>query len=194
MDKVKTGVTMAELQRLEAEHDDKRFEVEDGEIIEGESAVTWLHMMIMLNLFRMLDAFVRTHKLGTVYPDGARYVLAATTEDIQRAYEPDLSFLRPGRIPADFDWNGDFTGTPDLAVEITSPGQSSARLLAKIARYLEAGSEEAWLIYPQSRTLYQFRRDEAEPRVYREGDSVDVAALFPGLTLNLADLFVTDAA
>lgn len=83
-------------------------------------------------------------------------------------------------------------GAPDLAVEIASPGQTNAVLLPKITRYLQAGSEEAWLIYPWRRTLYQYRRDAEEPALYSEAQMIDTSALFPGLKLVLADLFVTE--
>jgi Uma2 family endonuclease len=153
-----------------------------------------LHVIIIQNLFRILDPFVRANELGCVFTDGARYSLVGTPQDIERARKPDFSFLRAGRIPQDFDWAGDFVGTPALAVEIASSGQTNTVLLPKITRYLQAGSEEAWLIYPWRRTLYQYRRDAEAPVLYRETDVIDTSALFPGLRLVLAELFVTEDA
>jgi Uma2 family endonuclease len=190
MEKVKTIVTQEDLQRLDAQ--DKWVEVEDGEIIESENDVTWLHAYMIQNLFLILHPFVRANKLGTVHIDRVRYILKGTPQDIERARKPDFSFLRAGRVPTDFDWSGDFVGAPDLAVEIASPGQTNTVLLPKITRYLQAGSEEAWLIYPWHRTLYQYRRDAEEPVKYGESDVIDTSALFSGLTLVLADLFVTE--
>jgi len=190
MEQIKTRVTQADLQRLDAE--DKWIEVEHGEIIESESGVTVFHHIIILNLLFVLRPFVRDNKLGTVFGDGVRYILVGTLEDIERARIPDLSFLRVGRIPKDFDWSGDFVGAPDLAVEVASPGQTNTVLLPKIIRYLEAGSEEAWLIYPSRRVLYQYRRDAEEPVLYRDNEVVDTSVLFPGLKLVLADLFITE--
>jgi Uma2 family endonuclease len=190
MEQIKTRVTQADLQRLDAE--DKWVEVEDGQIIESENEVTALHVVIIQNLFRILDPFVRTYKLGIVFVDGLRYILAGTPQDIERARKPDFSFVRAGRIPNDFDWAGDFVGAPDLAVEVASPGQTNTVLLPKITRYLQAGSEEAWLIYPWRRELHQYRRDAEAPVVYREAEVIDTSTLFPGLNLVLADLFVTE--
>jgi Uma2 family endonuclease len=190
VEQVKTGVSLADLQRLDA--DDKWVEVEDGEIIARENHVTFLHLIVIQNLFRILDPFVRLHHLGTVYMDGVRYILAGTTTAIQRAHKPDFSFLRAGRIPPDFDWSGDFVGAPDLAVEVASPGQTNSILLPKITRYLQAESEEAWLIYPVRRTLYQYRGDAEEPVIYRDDAIINTSVLFPGLTLPLRDLFITE--
>lgn len=181
------SVTMADLQRLDAE--DKWVEVDDGAILEGEHDVTFLHLIIIQNLFRLLHPFVREHQLGHVFIDGARYILAGTPDDIERARKPDFSFLRAGHIPADFDWSGDFVGAPDLAVEVVSPGQTNTILLPKIFRYLEAGSEEAWLIYPSRKTVYQYRRNADEPQIYSHDDLIDTQALFPGLQLVTSELF-----
>jgi hypothetical protein len=190
-DQIITRITQADLQRLDAE--DKWIEVDDGVIVESENNVTFLHLIIIQNMFRILDPFVRMHKLGTVYMDGVRYILMGTPQNVQRAHKPDFSFLRAGRIPADFDWSGDFVGAPDLAVEVASPGQTNTILLPKIARYLQAGSDEAWLIYPWRKELYQFHRDAEVPNVYGEGDTIDTAVLFPNLSIVVHELFVTEA-
>lgn len=189
-DKIRTIITLADLQQLDAE--DKWVEVEDGAIIEDDHNVTFLHLVIMQNLFRLLDPFVYARKLGDVYMDGVRYILAGTANDIERARKPDLSFLRVGRIPPDFDWSGDFVGAPDLAVEIISPGQTNTVLLPKIFRYLEAGSDEAWLIYPHRKALYQYRRSADEPSIYTGDAVIDTSDLFPGLQLVVSELFVTE--
>ena len=72
-----------------------------------------------------------------------------------------------------------------------SPGQTNTVLLTKISRYLEAGSEEAWLIYPQNQSLFQFHPNAEEPKIYRRADGVDTSLLFPGLKFAVQDLFVT---
>jgi Uma2 family endonuclease len=182
-------VTQADLQKLDAE--DKWFEVVDGDIIESERDVTPLHYLIIINLFRLLDPFVMTHKLGSIFPDGMRFIIEGTTDNIQWAPHPDLAFVRTGRIPADFDWTSDFVLAPDLVVEVVSPGQSNPEMLKKISRYLSGGCAEAWLIYPARKTIVQYRLNADVPAIYQTGDAIDGSALFPGLTLNVDDLFVT---
>jgi Uma2 family endonuclease len=180
-------ITPEALRRLDT--DESWIEVDDGRIIESERDMTWLHVLIIRNLFRLLDVYVREQGLGLVLPDGARYILSASrTKGIQRAYIPDLSFVRAGRIPADFDWMGDFSGAPDLAVEVVSPGQSNAVVLPKISRYLESGTEEAWVIYQGSRSLWQVRGDAEEP-IHFTGAAQIQSPLFPAFSISLADLF-----
>lgn len=192
VDQAKARVTQDDLQRLEAAHDDKTFEVEDGEIVEREKGMTPLHVVVTLNLYDILKPFVKAHMLGRVFTDGVRYILEAVEEDIQRAYQPDFSFLRASRITTGFNWRKDVIGAPDLAVEVASPGQGGAFLFARMERFILAGSEEAWLIYPLTQKVYQFRRDEDEPRIYLENDTIDTSTLFPGLVLPMRALFVTD--
>ncbi len=187
LEQVKTTITQVDLQQLEAE--DKWIEVEDGELIIGENIVPPIHVIVIRNLFRLLDAYVTSNQLGEVLINGVRYILGGTSQNVQRAYIPDLSFLRAGRIPPDFDWLSDFVGAPDLAVEVASPGQTNALLLRKIARYLEAGSAEAWLIYPTSKTIYQYRPTDEEPNRYGDDALIDTAALFPGLILMTSHIF-----
>jgi Uma2 family endonuclease len=112
-DQIKT-ITQDDLHRLQAEG--KRVEVENGIIVEV-APVTNFHLMIIRTLFRILDAHVMANALGDVYMDGFRYVLFGERNDIQTDYIPDLSFLRKNRIPTDYDYNNDFPGAPDLAVD-----------------------------------------------------------------------------
>jgi Uma2 family endonuclease len=187
-EKIDTLITDEELNLLEGQSDEYWIEVEDGEIIKVERKMTFFHMLIIQNLFRILDEFVRANDLGYVFIDGGRYILAGKRKGVQRAYQPDLSFMRKGRID-DFDWQGDFEGAPDLAVEVVSPGQGNPYYLKRISRYFEAGVEEIWLIDPARRELHQYRHDDDVSRLYSEADTIKFEKLFPNLELVMADLF-----
>jgi len=191
VEQLETSVISAEdLRRLDT--DEAWMEVDDGSIIESERDMTWLHVLIIQNLYDLLRPYVSQHQLGWVLMDGARYILSASrTQGVQRAYIPDLSFVRAGRIPPDFDWMGDFSGAPDLAVEVVSPGQSNAVVLPKISRYLQSGTEEAWVIYQGSRSLWQYRRDAEEPVQFNSQAQI-VTPLFPALSISVRDLFVAE--
>lgn len=182
-------ITQEDLLELDAQ--DKWIEVVDGEIVEDENNLTYLHVIIIDNLFRLLDIFVRTNKLGRVQTDGLRFILIGTRKRIRLARKPDFSFVRSGRIAAGYDWSGDFEGAPDLAVEVASPGQTNTTLTKKISDYLSAGTEEAWLIYPLRSEIYQYRHDAEIPRLYKV-DEVIETPLFPNLQIALNNIFATE--
>jgi Uma2 family endonuclease len=190
-EKIQT-ITQADLIRLEAESDEFSIEVDDGAIVKVEHTMTFFHVLIMQNLYDILVAYIRAYQLGSVFMDGARYILEGDNQDIQRAYKPDLSFVRSGRITADFDWSGDFEGAPDLAVEIASPGQGVPYFVKRVHRFLSAGVEEIWVIYPSRKELYQYRKDADVPRQYGENDTV-TTPLFPDLQISVAELFKKEA-
>jgi Uma2 family endonuclease len=182
-------ITQEDLLALDAQ--DKWIEVVDGEIVADENNVTYLHVIIIDNLFRLLDVFVRANGLGRVQTDGLRFILIGTRKKIRLARKPDFSFIRAGRIPQNYDWSGDFEGAPDFAVEVASPGQTNTILTRKIADYLSAGTEEAWLMYPQRGEIYQYRHDAEVPRLYKLGDSIETP-LFPKLQIIVNDIFATE--
>ncbi|MBC8171717.1 MAG: Uma2 family endonuclease [Anaerolineae bacterium] len=186
-DQVKT-VTQADLLQLEAEG--KKVEVYDGIIVECDP-VTHLHVVVIDNLFILLQPFVKTNRLGRVYTDGVRYRLRGGGDDVLDSYIPDFSFIRKERIPQDYDFSGDFPGAPNLAVEVASPGQSTAQLLAKIADYLDAGTEEAWLIFMDAQEIHQYRQDAPGVRIYK-GSAEITSPLFPDFKIITESIFVTE--
>lgn len=206
MEQVKKRITQADLHRLEAEGksvevddgeiiiiEDTSFEAANGSVIEIEDGVTILHLLIIQNLYDILKPFVTLNKLGTIYMDGVRYILGGTPQDIQRAFKPDFSFVRTGRIPKDLDWFGDFPFTPDLAVEVVSPRQTNSEMIHKVSRYLEAGTEEVWLIYQKRKALERFRNDAEGVDVINHEEQI-ITPLFPDLNIPLKSLFVTQTA
>ncbi|MBN2303502.1 MAG: Uma2 family endonuclease, partial [Anaerolineae bacterium] len=75
------------------------------------------------------------------------------------------------------------------AVEVMSPDDQFEDVVDKISDYFEAGTAEVWVVLPRQKALYRYRRGESQVQTYRESDSMDVSALFPGLTLALVDIF-----
>jgi len=72
-----------------------------------------------------------------------------------------------------------------------SPDDKAELIRIRTSRYLEAGTEEVWVVYPETRELHQFRlADSGETvRIYKGDEPIDVDALFPGLTLRNSEIF-----
>lgn len=181
------GVTADELMALGP---DARVEVIDGEVVEM-SPVGLIHHAIVMNILRILDGYVLEHGGGYVYPDGLIFLLHLEGTRLKGAQVPDVSFIRENNIPQSWDFRRPLPGAPDLAVEVISPDDKAELILFRTRKYLEAGTEQVWVVYPESRELHQFQRDRADEtvHVYTGDDRVDVEALFPGLPLSLTDIF-----
>jgi len=186
---LRTGVTEEEFMRPENEW----AEVVDGVLVELETDMMGLlHTIVIDNMVSSLKPFATRHKLGLVHGDGVKYILRVDENGIQTAYKPDVGFIRSGRIAPDFDLYRDpFPGAPDLAVEIMSPGQTTADLLDKAADYLRYGTEEVWVIYPIKRELHRYRGGEEAPEIYTDTQFVETP-LFPGLRIAVAEVFIVE--
>lgn len=181
------GITPADLLAFDAQYDEKIIEIEEGRVIIGEHTMTYLHHKIIENLYDLLKPYAKLHNLGYVHGDGFRYILLQSGMEINFAYVPDLSFIKTDRFPKNFDFMGDFIGAPNLAVEVISRGQTYAQQPLKISRYLEAGSDEGWLIHPDQQLLYQHKPDG---NAFRYGiDDIVESDLFPNLKIVLRDIF-----
>ena len=93
---VRGRVSVDDLVRL---GEDAWVEVVDGELVKTDmSAAGHMHVIFVENLFRLLDSFVRSDKLGRVHTDGLTYILHVDEMGVQTARIPDFSFIRRGRI------------------------------------------------------------------------------------------------
>jgi Uma2 family endonuclease len=68
---------------------------------------------------------------------------------------PDVSVSWPGQ-PV-FEW---FQGSPMMAIEIVSRGNTAEEIDRKVGAYLEEGAAEVWVVYPATRSMNVFRKDE----------------------------------
>ncbi|MFN8372341.1 MAG: Uma2 family endonuclease [Anaerolineae bacterium] len=156
-------------------------------------AATFLHLIVIDNVYNLLRPLVRERKLGRVVGDGLTFALGLDDDGKPVEHIPDCAFIRRGRLPKDFDPSQPFPGAPDLAVEVISPGQTVDKLQYKVNNYLKFGSEQVWVIHPILVELHQYRRDmPGYVRVFRNDESVDVEAMFQGLSLNVAQLLIIE--
>jgi len=187
VEKTLSQITLEEL----TEYDDQWVEVHDGQLMEVDmSAASFAHGYISGKILSILKTFALEHRLGFVLPDNVTYVLGIRADNVQNTRLPDVSFVRRGRITPDMDLDKPFMGAPDLAVEVTSPGQTADSLRGRVRDYLQHGSEEVWVLYIATKEVYQYTSAAPNrPTIYGEADSFGSEALFPGLTVRVADLF-----
>jgi Uma2 family endonuclease len=120
-------------------------ELADG-CIEILPVATFFHQFILQYLFKLLDEFVRSRRLGAVVIAPSPIRLAP-----DRLREPDVFFVTPKRVSS--------TRQPpagaDLAIEVVSEGDENRKrdLVTKRREYAEAGIPEYWIVDPASKTI-----------------------------------------
>lgn len=180
MDTLRRTYTARDLLSLQDEGD--RYELIEGELIplspSGEQ-----HGTIVATLTVLLGHFILTHKLGRSYGAETGFVVS-TNPDTVRA--PDFAFIRSKRLEG-LPGTGYRHGSPDLAAEVISPGDSYSGMTEKALLWLGAGTREVWLLDPRKRTVSVYLSKE-QIRVLTEEDSLS-SDLFPGWELPVGDLF-----
>jgi len=169
-------------------------EVVDGHIMRRRGdhismAYGFLHNQVMGNIYALLRDYA--HKTGSGYActGGMEYVLQHNDDGaVVRSRLPDVSFIRKSSLPDDYNWTLPFIGAPDLAVEVVAPGNSASDMLERVEDYLQAGTEEVWVVYPIREELYQYRKDAPTTvQIYRH-DMPIASPVLPDLSLNLDQL------
>ena len=178
----KAPLTPNDLLALEAEHG-ARYELVNGELKE-RNVTSPDHGVIALNFGSELRAFVRSRNLGVVMT-GARFLLR---DEPPLLRIPDTAFISRVNLPTGRLRGGHFQGAPDLAVEVVSPNDKAGELTVKTADYLTAGTQQVWVVEPNTRTVAVYRPGGAA-RVYSVDDTLDGGDLLPGLALPVGDLF-----
>ena len=171
---------------LELAQDDRR-ELIDGQLL-AIDVPTRIHEWIVFVLLRHLGNWAMSRQAGILLPSGYK---VRVRED--RGVMPDLQFFRRGRIVPNAALE---EGAPDLAGEVISSTSGRYDRVEKLNWYVAIGVPEYWLVDPEHRTLEQLVLD---PGVgYRVatsvgGDVVFAPATFPGLAIELSELWALPA-
>lgn len=128
-----------------------RYELIGGELFVSR-APSIPHQLIIQNLQKQLLAYLDENPIGTIV------VGAGAVFSEYDAVIPDLVFVQKQRwskIVAE----GRFTGAPDLAVEVLSPGAENRRrdLSVKRQLYAKYGVQDYWVVDPDNRSVDIYR-------------------------------------
>jgi Uma2 family endonuclease len=142
-----------------------------------------LHGGLQFGFGTLLSDFARPRRLGAAFTE-TRVTFAG------QSVVPDLIFYRWDRIQRRPDGRvvDDFTTPPDIAAEITSPGQSLAHLEARCRWYVDNGVPVALLIHPRRERVMLFRAG-AEPRWLSGEAPIEIEDILPGFRLTVRELF-----
>ena len=157
-------------------------------LVRGElqrmAAAGFRHGAVIMNVAGPLSQHVKAHRLGVVCGAETGFVLA---RDPDTVLAPDVAFVRQERIaasglPATF-WEG----APDLAVEVTSPGDTRPEVADKAASWLAAGTRLVWVVDPR-RAVVTIHEPDGTPRRLAGSDVLGGEPVFPGFRLPVTDV------
>jgi Uma2 family endonuclease len=164
--------------------DRKSYELVDGHLVERNVSV--LSSWVGTRMCRVVDIFVEEHGIGWVWGADLGYVCFPNAPGKVR--KPDVSFVRKERLPEGLTSEGYLYIPPDLAVEVISPNDLAYEVDHKVDEYLGAGVPLIWVINPEARTVFIYRRDLSITRL-REQDELSGEDILPGFRCHVSTIF-----
>jgi Uma2 family endonuclease len=161
------------------------YEIVDGQRVEKAPMGTF-EVFIAAILDQLLGAFVRSNRLGRVFPEMLFRINALGSP--QR--RPDVAFVSYSRWPRDrkVDSANGWDVVPELAVEVISPSDPAIAVVEKIHEYFQAGVLRVWVVYPNVRQVYVYE-GPARVQILDVDRELDGGDILPGFRLSLAELF-----
>lgn len=173
------------------EASDQRWELIDGQI-HLLASPSFHHQVIVRKLTVELDKFLTDPCQIVPAPLDVRLQgYALNFAEDPNVVQPDLVVIcDPEYVSED----GKYEGIPTLVAEILSPSSRSNDFVAKLHLYQRSGIREYWIIDPESSCVWQYyftmERELNQPVVY-SGDQQLKSKIFPGLNIELTEIFVS---
>lgn len=175
----KTTWTLADYLALD-EPDGPRYELSEGELIVSPSP-TFRHNHVRDRLNACLYDFATLHKLGKVTSETDFQLGSATVR------RPDVAFILQEHFQPEYERQIPIPIAPDLVFEVVSEHDRPAELLVKTGQYLQAGTAEVWLLYPDAGEVHAYQPGATRPRVLGAAEPM-TTALLPGWSVSLSAL------
>jgi Uma2 family endonuclease len=104
---------------------------------------------------------------------------------------PDVSYTRKERLPEGKPPKGFADLAPDLAIEIISPNEDSADVFRKLGEYFASGSQQVWVLEPETQKLTVYR-SLMDARTLGPEDELSAGDLLPTFQVQVAELFAIE--
>jgi Uma2 family endonuclease len=152
-------------------------ELVDGELVDV-SGNTLIHNRLRDAFISLLRDYVKKNGLGEI-------VSEQEFDFGGNAHAPDVTFYSPDKLRLCRAERRVQRFVPDLAIEIVSENDTFRRLVKKADHYRKCGTQEAWIIDPDSRTAFQY---SAALNTILDENGVFQSGLIPGFSIRLGEL------
>lgn len=173
---------------------DERLELIRGKVFEM-AAPSVTHQRLLLRLAVDFDAAIKGRNCETfIAPFDVRLPnKSKANKDIYTVVQPDICVVCDQNK---LDAKG-CIGTPDLIVEILSPGNSNRDLKVKYELYEEFGVKEYLIIDPERNVFLKYNLNKMQKFELEQafkGDEVYTSAILPGMAISPDQIFRPRAA
>ncbi|MBM4035594.1 MAG: Uma2 family endonuclease [Planctomycetes bacterium] len=177
--------TLATAEDLLAMPDDGfRYELIEGEI-RKMSPAGMLHGLVAGELVGLLRQHVSLNKLGATFTAEPSFRLARDPDTVR---VPDVAFIRADRLRGWDRGDACWSGAPDLAVEVVSPGDTHREVAEKVGAWLDAGAAIVWVVNPASRSV-TVHRSATDITTLTEKDELNGQDVVPGFRCRVSEIF-----
>lgn len=180
MDATKVLLTAEEFDNYRFE-EDKRYELDEGELIEM-TRPAYKHNRVLMKLLFSLEGYLRERGTGEVLLSENLYALGPQTRR-----SPDAAVILGDRRK-ELENAKVIPIIPEIAAEVLSPSETPRMVHRKLKQYFEAGVREVWLIDPEVKVVEVWTGPHL-PEHELAGASAITSPLLPGFALRLEELF-----
>ena len=179
--------TVDDVERL-PDDEGSRYEIIDGELYVSTQP-DWQHQFVSGQLFAALQMWSNQTQVGMAnLAPGVIY-----SKDT--AVAPDVVWISRERLRTALQPNGKLNASPELMIEILSPGSenTSRDRKKKLDLYSRHNVEEYWIVNWRGRTIDTYRRNGSALALYRtfhEGDVLETP-LLPGFQCAMSQIFTS---
>jgi Uma2 family endonuclease len=161
--------------------DGNRYELVDGELLVSPSPSA-PHQRAVTEMFRLVDPYVRAHRLGHVCISPADLDLRSS-----QLVQPDLFVGGAPGSPPPLEW--DEFGIPILVVEVLSPSTARNDRVTKRRRHQRSGVEQYWIVDLDARLVEVWTPDAHQPTIVDARLRWQPDARVPALVIDLPAYF-----
>jgi Uma2 family endonuclease len=161
-----------------------RYELVEGELRQMPPA-GHEHGRIGMQLAVPLGYYVQSKKLGKVYLAETGFKIQSNPDTVRA---PDVAFIRQERVEQAGNITGYWAGAPDLAVGVTSPGDTVNEVEEKVTEWLKAGASMVWIVSPKLKIVTVYR-SLIDIITFTEKDTLDGGEVVSGFEIPVAEIF-----